>query len=163
MLFLTVCRSYISHCVSKCVMSFCLLNDYWLIDWWKSMEKGENWPPRHPTTLNGWSPKFIQATMSAISTTVQNFIEIGLRVSVLRMRDFAPLGTKWLVYFFGSCERLQPRRAHRFWHKIRHTTRFRARKCLLGVAKPVSKVSTPIFPQKTPFRRNWIFFARKRR
>ena len=23
----------ISHCVSKCVMSFCLLNDYWLIDW----------------------------------------------------------------------------------------------------------------------------------
>jgi len=24
----TVCRSYISHCVSKCVMSFCLLNDY---------------------------------------------------------------------------------------------------------------------------------------
>jgi len=30
---LTVCRSYISHCVSKCVMSFCLLNDYWLTDW----------------------------------------------------------------------------------------------------------------------------------
>ena len=28
MLFFTVCRSYISHCVSKCVMSFCLLNDY---------------------------------------------------------------------------------------------------------------------------------------
>ena len=25
-------RSYISHFVSKCVMSFCLLNDYWLID-----------------------------------------------------------------------------------------------------------------------------------
>jgi len=25
------CRSYFSHCVSKCVMSFCLLNDYWLI------------------------------------------------------------------------------------------------------------------------------------
>ena len=32
MLFFTVCRSYISHCVSKCVMSFCLLNDYWLIE-----------------------------------------------------------------------------------------------------------------------------------
>jgi len=32
-IFFTVCRSYISHCVSKCVMSFCLLNDYWLIDW----------------------------------------------------------------------------------------------------------------------------------
>jgi len=24
----TVCRSYVSHCVSKIVMSFCLLNDY---------------------------------------------------------------------------------------------------------------------------------------
>ena len=31
--------------------------------------------------------------------------------------------------------------------KIRQTTRFRARKCLLGVAKPRSKVSTPIFPK----------------
>ena len=31
--------------------------------------------------------------MSAISTTMQNFIQIGLGVSVLRMRDFAPL--KW--------------------------------------------------------------------
>ena len=29
----TVCRSYISYCVSKSVMSFCLLNDYWLSDW----------------------------------------------------------------------------------------------------------------------------------
>ena len=35
-----------------------------------------------------------------ISTTMQNFIQIGLGVSVLRMRDFAPLGTKWLCYFF---------------------------------------------------------------
>jgi len=38
--------------------------------------------------------------MSVISTTTQNFIQIGLGVSVLRMRDFAPLGTKWLCYFF---------------------------------------------------------------
>ena len=29
-----------------------------------------------------------------------NFIQIGLKVSVLRMRDFAPLGTQWLGYFF---------------------------------------------------------------
>jgi len=34
--------------------------------------------------------------------------------------------------FFGSWERLPPRRARRFWRKIRQTTRFRARKCLLG-------------------------------
>jgi len=30
--------------------------------------------------------------MSGISTTMQNFIQIDLGVSVLRMRDFAPLG-----------------------------------------------------------------------
>jgi len=33
MLFFNVCRSYISHCVSKCVLSFYLLSEYWLIDW----------------------------------------------------------------------------------------------------------------------------------
>jgi len=38
--------------------------------------------------------------MSEISTTMQNFIQIGLGVAVLRMRDFAPLGTKWLGYFW---------------------------------------------------------------
>jgi len=30
---------------------------------------------------------------------MQNFIQISSGVSVLRMRDFAPLGTKWLGYF----------------------------------------------------------------
>ena len=30
---------------------------------------------------------------------MQNFIQIGLGVSVLRMRDFAPLGTKWQLFF----------------------------------------------------------------
>jgi len=33
-------------------------------------------------------------------TAIQKFIRIGLGVSVLRMRDFAPLGTKWLGYFW---------------------------------------------------------------
>ena len=45
-------------------------------------------------------PKFVYVTTSGISTTMQNFIQIGLGVSVLRMRDFAPLGKKWLGYFF---------------------------------------------------------------
>ena len=45
-------------------------------------------PPKKP--LNRWSPKFVYLTTSGISTTVQNFIQIGLGVSVLRMRDFAP-------------------------------------------------------------------------
>jgi len=42
MLRFVVCRSYISNCVSKCVMSFCLINNYWLIDWlidWQRQEK----------------------------------------------------------------------------------------------------------------------------
>jgi len=34
-----------------------------------------------------------------MSTTVQNFIQIGLGVSVLRMRDFAPLGTVTRLFF----------------------------------------------------------------
>ena len=34
--------------------------------------------------------------------------------------------------FLGSWERLQPRRTHRCWRKIRQTTLFRAKKCLLG-------------------------------
>jgi len=55
------------------------------------------------------------------------------------------------LFFWGSWEKLQPRRAHRFRRKIRQTTWFRARKCLLGVAKPKSKASIPIFHQKRHF------------
>ena len=47
--------------------------------------------------LNRWSPKFVLVTVSDISTTMQNFIQIGLGVSVLRMRDFAHLGTNFTV------------------------------------------------------------------
>jgi len=49
-------------------------------------------PPKNP--LNRWSPKFVYVTTSAISTIMQNFIQIGSGVSVLRIRDFAPLGKK---------------------------------------------------------------------
>ena len=64
------------------------------------MGEGEIWPPATQKPLNRWSPKFVYVTTSAISTIVQNFIQIDLGVSVLRMRDFAHLGTKWLGYFF---------------------------------------------------------------
>jgi len=49
------------------------------------------------------------------------------------------------LLFGSSWERLQPRRAHRFWRKIRQTTRFRARKCFFGVAKyyVISRVYGP--------------------
>jgi len=81
---------------------------------------------------------------------MQNFIQIGLGVSVLRNAWFRAPRHKVTRLFFVPWERLQPKRAHRFWRKIRQTTQFRASKCLLGVAKPKSKVSTPIPPQKKP-------------
>jgi len=56
-------------------------------------ERGK-FDPATQKPLNRWSPKFVYVTTSGISTTVQNFIQIGLGVSVLRMRDFAPLGKK---------------------------------------------------------------------
>ena len=57
-------------------------------------EMGKFDPPPPKNTLNQWSPKFVCLTTSAISTTMQNFIQIGSGLSVLRMRDFAPLGKK---------------------------------------------------------------------
>ena len=62
------------------------------------MGDGGIWPPATQKPFNRWSPKFVYVTTLGISTTVQNIIQIGLGVSVLRMRDFAPL--KWLGYFF---------------------------------------------------------------
>ena len=82
----------------------------------------------------------------------QNFIQIGLGISVLRMRDFAPLGTKWLRYFLGVHEKDYSRDARTdFDAKKSQTTWFRARKCLLGVAKPKYNASTPIFPKNRYF------------
>jgi len=51
-------------------------------------------PPKNPLTDG-------HQNLSGIYTTMQNFIQIDLGVSVLRMRDFAPLGKKRLGYFFG--------------------------------------------------------------
>jgi len=45
---------------------------------------------------------------NGISTTMQNFIQIGLGVSVLRMRDFGPLVTRllfWGVDLEKGCSR----------------------------------------------------------
>jgi len=75
--------------------------------------------------------------MPRISTTKQNFNQIGLGVSVLRMRDFAPPKVTRLLFFGGGVEK--------------GYTETRAPKCLLGVAKPKSKVSTPISPKTAIF------------
>ena len=57
-----------------------------------------NLTPPTPKPINRWSPKFVYVTSSAMSTIMQNFIQIGLGVSVLRMRDFAPLVTRLLFW-----------------------------------------------------------------
>jgi len=62
--------------------------------------RGGNLTPATQKPLNRWSPKFVYVTMSGISTTMQNFIQIVLGVSVLRMRDFAPLVTRLLFWGF---------------------------------------------------------------
>jgi len=62
--------------------------------------KRGNLTPAPQKPLNRWSPKFVWVTTSVMCTTTQNFIQIGLGVSVLRTRDFVPLGTKQLGYFF---------------------------------------------------------------
>ena len=69
------------------------------------MGEGEIWPPATQKPLNRWSPKFVYATTSGIYTTMQNFIQIGLGVSVLRMRDFAPLVTRLLFFGGGVLEK----------------------------------------------------------
>ena len=56
--------------------------------------KGKNLTHRHPKTPSPMVTKICVCNYVADVYHVQNFIQIGLGVSVLRMRDFAPLGKK---------------------------------------------------------------------
>jgi len=69
------------------------------------MGEGEICPPPPKNPLTDGHQNLCRQSTSAISTNMPNFIQIGLGVSVLRMRNFAPLGTKWLGYFFGVLEK----------------------------------------------------------
>ena len=99
--------------------------------------------------------------MSAISITVQNFGQIGLGVSVLRMRDFAPL--KCLGYFLVLEKGYSRDACTDFDAKYVKRRDSAQGSAFLGVAKPKSKVSTHIFPPKppfwAPFRRDLEFFS----
>jgi len=84
-----------------------------------------------------------------MSTTMQNFITIGLGVSGLRMRDFAPL--KWLGIFL-VLEKGYNRDACTYFDAKYVKRRGSAQEsAFLGVAKPKSKVSNAIFFRKRPF------------
>ena len=80
------------------------------------MGKGKLWPSADPKPLNRSSPHL-------------NHV-IRLR------RGHLPPNKIWaqsVHFFLGSSARLQARLLDGFWRSIRHTTRFCARKCLLGV------------------------------
>jgi len=64
--------------------------------------KGGNLTPRHPKTTQPIVTKICIVTTWVISTTTQNFIQIDLGVSVLRMRDFAPSVQSDSAIFFGG-------------------------------------------------------------
>ena len=115
----------------------------------KVNRKGGNLTPRHPKTPQTMVTKICVGDYVGDIYQHAKFHPNRFSVSVLHMRDFAPIGTKWLGSFLGGFLRKATAETHRFWRKIHQTTQFRARKCLLGVAKPISKVWTPIFPKKT--------------
>ena len=63
------------------------------------------------------------------------------------------------LFWGGSWESLPPRRAHRFLRKIRQTTLFRARKCLLGSRNQYLRFGPPFSPKTAIFRRDLEFFS----
>jgi len=113
--------------------------------------KGKNLTTATQKPPKRWSLKFVWMTNSVISTTMQNCIQIGLSVSLLRMHDFAPLAESDSAIFWLLRKATAETRVPILTQNIRQTTQFRLRKCLLGVAKPISKVYTPIFPQTVIF------------
>jgi len=88
-------------------------------------------------------------------------------VSVLRMRDFAPLGTKWLGFFFwggGVPEKGYSRDARTDFDAKTSNYVVPRKEVLFGVTNPISKVSTPIPPKTAilgPISTRQNFFARK--
>jgi len=83
---------------------------------------------------------------------MQNFVAIGLGVSVPQIRDFAVI-LGWLVcsFFWGSSIRLQTTPLDGYLRKIRQMTSFRVRKCLFGVQMTIFYIWTLKFPKNRHF------------
>ena len=120
-------------------------------------------PPPHLNPLTDrhqnvptWLCRGYLPSCKSSSTSDKGFRFCACAIS--RIKLFTRL---FFPFFWGSSSRLQPRRPHGFWRKIRQKTRFRARTCLLGVAKPKVKFLTLYCPQN---RHLWDLeiFARKR-
>jgi len=87
---------------------------------------GGNLTPHHPKTPQTMVTKICVGDYVGDIYQHAKFHPNRFSVSVLRMRDFAPIGTKWLGYFLGGFLRKATAETHRFWRKIRQTTQFRA-------------------------------------
>ena len=112
------------------------------------------WPSAIPKPLNRSSPKFYLRDYVMDIYHPAKFHPDRIRGSVSAHARFRASNCL-LGYLFafwgpgGSSNHLQPRRPHGFWRKIPEKTRFRARMCLLGVAKPNLKLYTPFCPKTT--------------
>jgi len=103
-----------------------------------------------PKPLNRSSQKLAGVITSWTAPGMQNFVAIGLGVSVPQIRDFAVL-LGWHVGFLGSPIRLQPTPLDGYLRKIRQMTSFRARKCLLGISMTIFYIWTLKFPKNRHF------------
>ena len=78
----------------------------------KAYGEAQNVTPVTPKLLNRSSPKLALVIKLGIPTVLQNFIQIGQRVSFWRMRNYAPPKKCLIGYILGSSSHLQPRRHH---------------------------------------------------
>ena len=128
------------------------------------MEKAKIRPLAMQKPLNRSSQKLADVITSWTAPGMQNFVAIGLGVSVPQIRDFAVL-FGWLVFvrFLGSSIILQPTPMDGYLRKIRQMTSFRVRKCLLGVPMTTFYIWTLKFPKNRHYGdRFWLdlFFLR---
>jgi len=123
------------------------------------MEKAKIRPLATPKPLNRSSQKLAGVITSWTAPCMQNFVAIGLGVSVPQIRAFGV--TSFLFVFLGSSIRLQSTPLDGYLCKIRQMTSFRVRKCLLGVPMTIFYIWTLNFPKTaisgTDFDWTWVF------
>ena len=102
------------------------------------MGKGKFRPPGAPKPLHGfrWNLEYI--TMSWAWPHTQIHVALRQRGWSGRTRDMSPVSLVsysiafYFLFLLYSSARAEPAQVDRFWRSIRHTTCFRARKCILG-------------------------------
>ena len=92
---------------------------------------------------------------------MQNFIQIGLGVSILRMRDLAPLGKKWLGYFFWFLRKATAETRAPILTQNTSNDAVPRKEVPIGGHETNIEGLDPYFPKKrhflAPFRQDWIF------